>query len=112
MVFRIHFSMVLSFSISQLVDFVSNIYGVGQFYMQFDCFFTDRNIKKRDGIIGQIIHELDTRFDEVNMELFSCMAALNSSNYFASFDAHKVCKCWGNLPRVLWATSYSPKFWI
>jgi hypothetical protein len=40
------------------------------------------------------------------------MTALNSSNYFASFDAHKVCKCWGNLPRVLWDASYSPKFWI
>jgi hypothetical protein len=43
------------------------------------------------GIIDRISQELDTQFDEVNMELLSCMAALNSSNYFASFDAHKVC---------------------
>jgi hypothetical protein len=26
------------------------------------------------------------------MELLSCMTALNPSNYFASFDAHKVCR--------------------
>jgi hypothetical protein len=42
------------------------------------------------GIIDRIIQELDTRFDEVNMELLSCMTALNPSNYFASFDANKV----------------------
>jgi hypothetical protein len=30
------------------------------------------------------------RFDEVNMELLSCMTGLNSSNSFASFDANKV----------------------
>jgi hypothetical protein len=42
------------------------------------------------GIIDRIIQELDTRFDEVNMELLSCMTVLNSSNYFASFDANKV----------------------
>jgi hypothetical protein len=44
------------------------------------------------GIIDQISQELDTRFDEVNMELLSCMVALNPSNSFASFDAHKVCR--------------------
>jgi hypothetical protein len=43
-------------------------------------------------IIDQISQELDTRFDEVNMELLSCMAALNPSNLFASFDSHKVCR--------------------
>ncbi|TVU24770.1 hypothetical protein EJB05_27227, partial [Eragrostis curvula] len=42
------------------------------------------------GIIDRIIQELDTRFDEVNMELLSCMIALNPSNSFASFDAQKV----------------------
>ncbi|TVU07941.1 hypothetical protein EJB05_41319, partial [Eragrostis curvula] len=42
------------------------------------------------GIIDHIIQELDTRFDEVNMELLSCMTALNPSNSFASFDAIKV----------------------
>jgi hypothetical protein len=35
------------------------------------------------GINDRIIQELDTRFDEVNIELFSCMAALNPSNSFA-----------------------------
>jgi hypothetical protein len=43
-------------------------------------------------IIDRIIQELDTQFDEVNMELLSCMTALNPSNSFASFDAHKVCR--------------------
>jgi hypothetical protein len=42
------------------------------------------------GIIDRIIQELDTRFDEVNMELLSCMTVLNPSNSFASFDANKV----------------------
>jgi hypothetical protein len=41
-------------------------------------------------IIDQISRELDTRFDEVNMELLSCMTALNPSNSFALFDAHRV----------------------
>jgi len=44
------------------------------------------------GVIDQISQELDTRFDEVNMELLSCMAALNPSNLFASFDSNKVCR--------------------
>jgi hypothetical protein len=42
------------------------------------------------GIIDRISQELDTRFDEVNMELLSCMTTLNPSNSFALFDAHKV----------------------
>ncbi|CAN6166908.1 unnamed protein product, partial [Urochloa humidicola] len=42
------------------------------------------------GIIDRISQELDTRFDEVNMELLSCMAAFNPTNSFASFDRQKV----------------------
>jgi hypothetical protein len=42
------------------------------------------------GVIDKISQELDNRFDEVNMELLSCMSALNPFNSFASFDAHKV----------------------
>ena len=42
------------------------------------------------GVIDKISQELDSRFDEVNMELLSCMSALNPSNSFASFDAQKV----------------------
>jgi hypothetical protein len=42
------------------------------------------------GVIDQISQELDNRFDEVNMELLSCMSAFNPSDSFASFDAHKV----------------------
>jgi hypothetical protein len=34
------------------------------------------------GIIDRIIQELDTRFDEVNMELLSCIIALNPLNSF------------------------------
>jgi hypothetical protein len=44
------------------------------------------------GIIDRIIRELDTRFYEVNVELFSYMAALNPLNSFASFDTNKVRK--------------------
>ena len=43
------------------------------------------------GVTDQISQELDNRFDEVNMELLSCMAALNPADSFASFDAQKVC---------------------
>jgi hypothetical protein len=43
------------------------------------------------GIIDRIIQELDTRFDEVNMELLSCMTVLNPSNSFASVDVHMAC---------------------
>ena len=32
------------------------------------------------GIVDQIIQELDNRFDEINMELLSCMAALSPAN--------------------------------
>ena len=42
------------------------------------------------GVLDQIIQELDNRFDEVNTELLICMAALNPSNSFASYDAQKV----------------------
>src|SRR6266540_831897 len=42
------------------------------------------------GVIDQISQELDNRFDEVNMELLSCMSAFNPSDSFASFDAQKV----------------------
>jgi hypothetical protein len=42
-----------------------------------------------DIIVG-ISQEFDTRFDEVNIELLSCMAVLNPSNSFALFDARKV----------------------
>ena len=42
------------------------------------------------GVLDQIIQELDNRFDEVNMELLICIAALNPSNSFASYDAQKV----------------------
>jgi hypothetical protein len=42
------------------------------------------------GIVDQIIQELDNRFDEINMELLSCMSALSPANSFAAFDAHKV----------------------
>ncbi|KAG2579085.1 hypothetical protein PVAP13_6NG147903 [Panicum virgatum] len=42
------------------------------------------------GVIDQISQELDYRFDEINMELFSCMSAFNPSNSFASFDAQKL----------------------
>jgi hypothetical protein len=42
------------------------------------------------GVIDKISQELDSRFDEVNMELLGCMVALNPVNSFASFDAKKV----------------------
>jgi hypothetical protein len=41
-------------------------------------------------VIDQISQELDNRFDEVNMELLSCMSALDPSDSFASFDAQKI----------------------
>ena len=42
------------------------------------------------GIVDKIIQELNNRFDEINMELLSCMSALNPVNSFSAFDAHKV----------------------
>ena len=42
------------------------------------------------GVIDKISQEFDSRFDEVNMELLTCMAALNPANSFASFDANKL----------------------
>jgi hypothetical protein len=42
------------------------------------------------GVIDRISQELESRFNEVNMELLSCMTAFDPSNSFAAFDAHKV----------------------
>ena len=42
------------------------------------------------GVIDQISQELDNRFDEINMELLSCMSAFSPSKAFASFDAQKL----------------------
>ena len=42
------------------------------------------------GVIDKISQELDSRFDEVNMELLTCLAALNPANSFTSFDANKL----------------------
>jgi hypothetical protein len=42
------------------------------------------------GVIDQISQELDNRFDEINMELLSCMTSFSPSHSFASFDAQKV----------------------
>ncbi|XP_022683490.1 uncharacterized protein LOC111257714 [Setaria italica] len=42
------------------------------------------------GVIDQISQELDNRFDEINMELLSCMSAFSPSNSYASFDAQKI----------------------
>jgi hypothetical protein len=41
-------------------------------------------------VIDQVKQELDNRYDEVNMELLSCMSAFNPINSFASFDAQKI----------------------
>jgi hypothetical protein len=41
-------------------------------------------------VIDKISQELDHRFDEINMELLSCMSAFNPSDSFSAFDAHKV----------------------
>ncbi|KAG2538902.1 hypothetical protein PVAP13_9NG371900 [Panicum virgatum] len=41
------------------------------------------------GVIDQISQEFDNRFDEINMELLSCMSAFSPSNSFASFIARK-----------------------
>jgi hypothetical protein len=42
------------------------------------------------GVIDQISQELDNRFDEINMELLSCMVAFSPSNSFQSIDAQKL----------------------
>ena len=42
------------------------------------------------GVIEQISQELDNRFDEINMELLSCMLAFSPSKSFASFDTQKL----------------------
>lgn len=48
-----------------------------------DHFITEIYIE----IINEISQELDNHFDEVDMELLSCMSA----DSFASLDAQKVC---------------------
>jgi hypothetical protein len=44
------------------------------------------------GVIEQISLELDSRFSEASTELLSYKSNFDPSNYFASFDAHKVHK--------------------
>ena len=53
------------------------------------------------GVIDQISQELDNRFDEINMELLSCMSAFSPSNSFASFDAQKLCRLAEFYPKEL-----------
>jgi hypothetical protein len=55
---------------------------------RFSAFQTNDDHFRRQvyiGIIDRISQELDTRYDEVNMELLSCMTAFNFSNSFAEF---------------------------
>jgi hypothetical protein len=42
------------------------------------------------GVIDRISQELESRFNEVNMELISCMITFDLSNSFATFNAQKV----------------------
>jgi len=42
------------------------------------------------GVIDHISQELDNRFDEVNLELLSCMSAFSPADSFASFKAQKL----------------------
>ena len=42
------------------------------------------------GVIDHISQELDNRFDEVNLELLSCMSAFSLADSFASFKAQKL----------------------
>ena len=51
-------------------------------------------------VIDQISQELENRFDEINMELLSCMSALNPANSFAAFDAQKVRRLLSFIPRI------------
>jgi hypothetical protein len=44
------------------------------------------------GVIDRQISELNSRFDEVNTELLSCMAAFSPVNLFAAFDQKKLVK--------------------
>ena len=55
------------------------------------------------GVINKISQELDSRFDEVNMELLSCMSALNPSNSFASFDAQRYADLLNSTPKTFLA---------
>ena len=41
-------------------------------------------------VIDRQISELNSRFDEVNTELLSCMAAFSPVNLFAAFDKKKL----------------------
>jgi hypothetical protein len=49
-------------------------------------------------VIDQISQELDHQFDEINMELLSCMSAFNPSDSFSVFDAQKVRRLAGFYP--------------
>ncbi|WVZ55239.1 hypothetical protein U9M48_005925 [Paspalum notatum var. saurae] len=42
------------------------------------------------GVIDQISQELDHRFDEISMELLSCMSAFSPADSFSFFDAQKI----------------------
>ncbi|KAG2641585.1 hypothetical protein PVAP13_2KG226558 [Panicum virgatum] len=44
------------------------------------------------GVIDHISQELDNRFDEVNLELLSCMSAFSPTDSFASFKAQNLCR--------------------
>ncbi|XP_074301377.1 uncharacterized protein LOC141632761 [Silene latifolia] len=41
-------------------------------------------------LIDQILHEIDSRFDEVSKELLICMSCFNPSDRFSSFDISKL----------------------
>ena len=42
------------------------------------------------GVIDEISQELDNRFNEINIELLSCMLAFSPFKSFASFDTQKL----------------------
>jgi hypothetical protein len=44
------------------------------------------------GIIDRQLHELNSRFDEVNIELFRCMASFSPANSFSTFNVEKLVK--------------------
>jgi hypothetical protein len=56
------------------------------------------------GVIDQISQELDSRFNEVNMELLSCMSAFNPKDSFASFDAQKLRRLADFYPKDIFGT--------
>ncbi|KAL6572218.1 hypothetical protein OROMI_013176 [Orobanche minor] len=59
-------------------------------------------------VIDLLLQELDNRFDEVNMELLTCMACLNPKDDFSSFDKENVFKLANFYPpefsRIDWVT--------